>query len=549
MGITIIAIIIVLSIAYQYAQKDKKNKKELTVFELDEDVFRKQLIYQLNVEVYQQKDNHYTVGFQGGTFEIIFGKDNKLIRLGHGGFYEMKHEDVKHALFIENELNKDEVWSCYHTENVNKESEFPLQANLTHMYIPQGTVKQTCEAIKMLLLDAFEITRRFEKLIAEEFNNKRSLEENCTYDDFEYKLSYLRNRRDTKHSYSELGNEYPDNNLLSIAQLTAEFDQTDFGCLNNMRIIIDDRVELFTDINQIMNFNIRDYILNHQNRANLDTIMFRICFEKQDLLIHLRKAEGCTEKTMFFRINVMRSSSELEHSIRHFHGMMEIRFTTENEDYWEAKYMVEDALEKRQKGNFDTLTPEQQMIIECIDPSYQTDIYWAKKYFNNSCYLQSLYFFKRIHSNIKNEPSKPDSPYREFYNDVCLYIGAIYMQLNMTDRAYYYLHVAQRGQKLAAIEEFMNCLWAIQDWDALVYYRDIREKALNAMQGQDNEEPNDALQRIFFIVNRHMIHALINNGDINEAESLLKSMIESDYDTEYATNELNRIKELRNQSN
>jgi pentatricopeptide repeat protein len=95
----------------------------------------------------------------------------------------------------------------------------------------------------------------------------------------------------------------------------------------------------------------------------------------------------------------------------------------------------------------------------------------------------------------------------------------------------------------------MNCLWAIQDWDALVYYRDIREKALNAMQGQDNEEPNDALQRIFFIVNRHMIHALINNGDINEAESLLKSMIESDYDTEYATNELNRIKELRNQSN
>ena len=75
MGITIIAIIIVLSIAYQYAQKDKKNKKEPTVFELDEDVFRKQLIYQLNVEVYQQKDNHYTVGFQGGTFEIIFGKD------------------------------------------------------------------------------------------------------------------------------------------------------------------------------------------------------------------------------------------------------------------------------------------------------------------------------------------------------------------------------------------------------------------------------------------------------------------------------------------
>ena len=62
MGITIIAIIIVLSIAYQYATKDKKNKKEPTVFEVDEDSFRKQLIYQLNVEVYQQKDNHYTVG-------------------------------------------------------------------------------------------------------------------------------------------------------------------------------------------------------------------------------------------------------------------------------------------------------------------------------------------------------------------------------------------------------------------------------------------------------------------------------------------------------
>lgn len=541
----IVIIIIMLGIAYMYA--NQQEKKVATVFELEQDVFRKQLIHELNVEVFKQADSGYIVGYQGGTFDITFGEQNQFLLLGYSAFYKINHEDIPHVLIVENEINSNEVWSCSHAENIDSGSEYPLQVDLSYFYIPQGTVKQSCEAIKKLFITAFEINRKFDDMLKAQLEKQHSsIETENINGDFYHKLSYLKNRREANHEHTELGDEFPASEVLDVSQLIAEFDQTEFGSLNNMRLIIDDNVDLITDVNQILKFNVRDYVKNHPNRSALKTIMLRLEFEREDLIIHLRKAEGCTEKTLFFHLNMVRSSTESDFSVKHLHNMIEIRLTTENEDFWEAKYMVDDALEKREKGKEDELTPEQRLIVDYVDSTLQSDLYWAKKYFNKKCFSQSLFHFKRILSNIKNSPSAQDSKYDDFYNEICLYIGAIYMHLNQYEKAYYYLHAAQREVRIAAIEEFMGCLWSLQDRYALTYYREIYEKTIDAINDPE-EEANEALQKLLFTVNRYLIGALIRNRELDEAESKLKNMLANDYDAEYAASELDRINKIKEQ--
>jgi hypothetical protein len=541
----IVIIISMLVIAYMYA--NKKEKKESTVFELKQDVFRKQLIHELNVEVFKQDDRCYIVGYQGGTFVITFDEKNHSVLLGYPFLNEIKHEDIPHVLIVENEINSNEIWSCSHSENLDCRSEYPLQVELNYFFIPQGTVKQSCEAIRRLFITAFEIGRKYNDLLKAQLEKQHSSIENENINgDFYHKLSYLKNRREANHEYSELGDEYPESEVLDVSQLIAEFDQTELGCLNNMRLIIDESVDLITDVHQILQFNIRDYVKNHPNRNSLKTIMIRLEFEQDDLIVNLRKANGCTDKTLFFHLTIVRSSTEADFPVKHLHKMIEIRLTTENEDFWEAIYMIDDALEKREKGKEDELTPEQRLIVDYVDSTVQSDLYWAKKYFNKNCFSQSLFHFKRILLNIKNVPSTQDSKFDDFYNEICLYVGAIYIHLNQYEKAYYYLHVAQREGQIAAIEEFMGCLWFLRERYALSYYREMYDKTSNAINNPE-EETNEALQKLLFTVNRYLIDALIKNRELDEAESKLKNMLVNDYDTEYAANELDRINKIKEQ--
>ena len=544
MSISVIFIVVVLVVVYRFVivgGKDKK--KEPTVFELDVEVFQKQLLAELNVEVYQRKDNYYQVGFQGGVFGISFWQNNKFIRLTYDRFYNLKHEQSLLALAVENEINRDSaMWTCFHTENRDAESEYPLSVWLRYMYLPQGNMAQVIAAVRYLLTEAFDVSRKFESMLQEKLKENVSLEEGVVAGDFYHKLSYLRHRRETYHTHTDLGEEWPGANKMTVSALISNFSETEFGRLKDMKLIAGNKVEQFTDENQIMNFNLHEFIYNHHNSLELEAITLRVCFERQDLIVDLRKANGCTDKTLFYIINVMRTSTELDHAQTHAHGMVEIRLTTENEDYWEAKYMVDEALDKYNSGGMDCLTLEQRMIVNCAEPSLHTGMYWAMKYFNKSCYHQSLFYFRRLLVNLDVRGNRENG---DWYYNICLFVGLIYMQLNMIDRAHYYLQIAQESGDYNAIKEFMDCMCIIQNHHAMEYITDIRKRVEDTLRASDGQH-DEALEDLYRHTNRRLINLLIDKRDLDRAEHILNEMIENEYDVEYAKGELKRVENLRN---
>jgi hypothetical protein len=70
--------------------------------------------------------------------------------------------------------------------------------------------------------------------------------------------------------------------------------------------------------------------------------------------------------------------------------MIEVRLTTDHDDYWELKYMLDDAKEKAANKQFDELTEEQQALLAYTEPTLQTTIYWGKKFFRQQCLSKRL---------------------------------------------------------------------------------------------------------------------------------------------------------------
>ena len=90
----------------------------------------------------------------------------------------------------------------------------------------------------------------------------------------------------------------------------------------------------------------------------------------------------------------------------------------------------------------------------------------------------------------------------------------------------------------------MNCLCNVRDWDALVYIRNIYEKSAMALN-EEGEDANPGLLHIYRFAKRRMAYALINNKELDEAESMLKAMVDNGEDVEFAKGELEYIQRER----
>jgi len=88
----------------------------------------------------------------------------------------------------------------------------------------------------------------------------------------------------------------------------------------------------------------------------------------------------------------------------------------------------------------------------------------------------------------------------------------------------------------------------VRDWDALAYIRDIYERALNSLK-EAGDEADDALIYIYRFAKRRLVYRLIVNDDLEEAELMLKEMVDTGEDAGFAKMELEYIKKLRGEEN
>lgn len=510
-----------------------------------EDFAPKKVMKALGVEVFDQgEDEVYWVGFQGSTFVFCF-EDNRL-NVIFNDVVECSFVDSVRASLVANNINSNySVWSAYLRVEKSEEDDKPVKVCFSQMFSLIGNFNETVKLIHLVMMSVFSIARQFKEELKESLSENSDLMQVMNHKDFIHKLEYTKRLMEVGRwdSYTE---EEPSVQFLKIHSLISLFDDSVFGNTLLMKIYALNDVTCIDNPQEIEDFDIREFIRNHPDRDKLENISVVVTFEKQDLVIHLKKMPGSSNRTLFYMLSVMRSGSDVDLFSRNqstvsCRATIEVRLTSDKDDYWEAKYMIGDALEKQVKNDISSLTAEQKTLLIQMNPNIQDDLYWGIKYFNQSCWFQALFYFKRIFHNLVNENDNPKKS-ESLIADICFYLGVTFFHLKMYDRAYYYLDRARQGTTLAPSEWFAECLCRMKDPLASVYLNNLIETFIKQF---GDLEPGERYYDYLLFMKRRLVEAYINEGKLKWAERYLYSMLAKNECDSFVRNSLRCIQELR----
>lgn len=556
MEIAIVIVAIVCAVVYLNTKKGTKKKanEEETPYTAMNMIEPDELFKALGVEVKDKQvadDNvttYYCVAYQGGYFYFTIKNSSNWVNLHYSNFYCCKMEYLNNALCAANSMNlKYSGWGCNISVTDGEKEERPVYATLCYGFALHERMDNNVQNLKRLMELAFHIARDFnaqldEAIKKDEEKNEAFFTDRAFHNDIA-RIQWMR----TMDKLGEETDENRDSSALSVNRLVRLFDNADFGCLQSLRIVCGEEMETVTDISAIEAFDIREYIRQQPDASTIESINLTFGFEYQELFMNLTKAKASTEKSLIFVVNIVRSGSELDKQMDNripfsCRTMLEVRLTDEDKDYWEAKYMVDEAMDLAKNGHLDELTNEQRLVVAHADPSVQTDLYWGKKFYNNRCYFQALYHFNRVFSFFRNNPNNWNEAINNLYCEVAFYIGFIYDDLGMYDRAFFYLYIAQRT-RIDGTQEFVNCLCNMKDVGAKGYIHSQAEEVMTQMK--KSEEEAERLTPLYNFLRRRYAYVLIDRGELDDAERMLKSMIDDEQDVEFAKGELEYLHEIR----
>ena len=512
-----------------------------------------QVLEALGVEIVEQRENGgYVVAYQGGYFLFSFKEHSEWVDIHFFDFDSCKYEELHQAQMVVNHVNyKYWGWTCYLRFSKDESEENPVTASLSYRFALTGSLPQIKVLLKEVLEQAFYIVHDFRSKLAEDIKKKKDLDEQFFNDSaFNNKIAYLQRMKELHH-LEERGEELPPSTELTVDKLIELYNHVDFGELLTMKIVEGERIELIKNQEEIRSFDIRNYIRTRQDATAIQSLVLVLVFEHQELYLTLTKAKGSTENTLFFVVNVVRTGSELD-ALMDNRGpissrtMMEIRLADAEKDYWEAKYMIDEATDKVNAGKSDELTDEQRLVVSYTNPVSQLALYWGKKYYNNRCYFQSLFYFNQIYWHLKNLKQEWNDDQRKLYFEICYYIGFIYVDLNMYDKAFYYLYMAQSQHSIGATQEFANCLCNMNDPSAKEYLQSKINEVVDIMN--KSEEDSERLMDFYLFLKRRYVYVLVENGSFDEAESILNKMIENEECLDFVKDELDYIKRQKGET-
>ena len=485
------------------------------------------------------------VSYQGGNFSVKYATEG--IGIAFYKFYKIPYNATVSALLTINHINSrypSSIWTCFLTlddDSKDNEPNINLSTHVSLFHTP-AEVQQELES---LFIQAFPISRYFCDELDKIMKNNDNPNEAFLKDEFNHHLSLAEHKLEMRHGQI-VTTEEENKNPLTIPFFISLFETVKWGDAQSIRIAYADGSENISDNQQLQCFDIRTYIKDNYQQKDLSEITFNVHFPYNLLSIQLLKVNGSTDKSLLYRTAISRIGNEItfvsgcNESNYSQTSLIEIRLTTDKEDYWEAKYMIDDIVDKNENNDFWQLTDEERALLSNINTDLQTDMYWARKFYNHHCFYQSLAFFTRIFNVIRTNWELNDNRKKSFYFDISYYIGFIYMELNRMDKAFYYLSIAMESGNISYLKEYINCLCNMKDPDTDKTILRYSSQVIDYMNQEENEEDSN-MQDFYKFLNRRLAYVLIDKKQYDDAKNLLNHMLENDTDAEFAKRELNYL--------
>ena len=270
---------------------------------------------------------------------------------------------------------------------------------------------------------------------------------------------------------------------------------------------------------------------------------------EETVLIHL-KENGGDEQTRFIRAFIMRTLSTEEGDVsfsatQNQPETCSILFAYDLTDpqrrIAEFEKKVEKVAEKYAKGK--ELDADETALIAKINPEAGWHYSWGHEAFNEKRYWDALLYLENAFYLLKEkwyDHTLSDEGLDMFYH-CCYLIGFCYAEMKLYQKAYYYLSFVWPLDNITYNYEYINSLVHAKDPRAIQAIDD----ELDRLDALKEEEFTEEISRYFCFLLRRRAYVLTDMNRLDEAEELLKELLETEERTEYIQGELDYIKRLR----
>ena len=137
---------------------------------------------------------------------------------------------------------------------------------------------------------------------------------------------------------------------------------------------------------------------------------------------------------------------------------------------------------------------------------------------------------------------------RERFFELCYDIGLCYSRLKLYKEAYTYLDAVANKGNLKYTTEYVNCLVNSKDHRALNVVENLIAQSENYREDSEEPVPHE-VQQFYDFLRRRKAFLLVDLNALDEAEEMLRPMLNEPDNSDFALTELAYIQNLRKENN
>ena len=494
--------------------------------------------------------------FQSGHFGIRIIGNCPQVELSYLFFAEAEMKDINIVRHVCNHFNLNSTGPRF-SYTINEETNIIDMHILTPLLLDDDRAK---DILSSAMVDMFLWQNSFMRSLTDvKKEAKSSATSDLEWSEKEVARDFFL-LREQELRHQKKGAEWRQNDK-EAATLKQWMDKV-FGLVDvvfSELMVVTDTVTVINDRESIASYNLSDTLIADgafvRQKAMLDLVFFLPAHPttRRRMTFSIQQADGC-EDVLYYQVvatllplpsGIGRPLHSKEVQVQSHSVLLayDLRSTKQLQD--EFVYMWKEAKSKVANGEENKLTEEQRLIanVESVDAArfvYRSrTLHRQKRYYEATSCLENAY--RLLNSNI----DKKSLEERNLFLEVCYMLGFCYNELQQYDRAYYYLTFVTGVNRTLYAEEYVNCMIYLGDYRSLMTIDGILEDLHNSIVEDEEGEFEQSVHPFLQFLYRRKAYVLVELHRFDEAEEMLRQMIDDPESGDFALDELAYIQQLR----
>lgn len=337
----------------------------------------------------------------------------------------------------------------------------------------------------------------------------------------------------------------------------------------SMNVTMDSTTQVITDTTAILDYEICDTIIS-DNKFERDSAFAKLDFydpkdlsRQRHLMIDI-ETESKTKDTLYYRVTFAISPTSMEcatddetwnRQMQTASVLIGYELTPYEERLAHFKFVCKEAMGKMKQGDEAHLSIEEKIIVTAQGSKLSKNFYEGRRLYIQRRFYEAIGHLVDAYHEMEAKWTDSDRSLGNYLCETAYLIACSYMSIGQYEIAGFYIETAMPFNISKYTKVYIDCLINRKDYRAigainalLTRLEDYRRSESEDMDDDENISASNSSQidDLISFAKRRKAYLLISLGRYDEAETILKKMLNEAENKDFAINELAYIQKNRN---